>query len=314
LQGNIVFQDGKDGIWLYNLDSAEVRRLTSGFDPAFSPDGRTITFVRGDGGNNGVYTIGVDGSNERKVWGEGEILRHPKFSPDGERIVFSRLLGEWKCFNTEFFGCITLRQLISWFPAAAIPAVSRAILGGAERLSFPNWGISGVSVNGDDFRDINALDSAIAPDWNRGGIVYQSKAGLEITEDKSGAETRSVFHGGWDHDPDWQPNGDWILYQSREGSHWEIWRVTPDGGGIMALTRPETTLVDQLPSNVAPAWSPDGARIVYLSNRADDEEAGAWRLWTMNADGSDKRRLPIDLPIDYAFAAEQVADWGPAVK
>jgi hypothetical protein len=34
----------------------------------------------------------------------------------------------------------------------------------------------------------------------------------------------------------------------------------------------------------------------------------------MNADGSDKRRLPIDLPIDYAFAAEQVADWGPAAQ
>lgn len=313
LQGNIVFQDGRDGIWLLDLDNSEVRRLTSGFDPSFSPDGRTIAFVRGDGSNNGIYTIGIDGSNERKIWGEGEILRHPKYSPDGRHIVFSRLSGEWKCYNLEFLGCITLRQLIAWFPEAAIPAVSKAILGDAERLSFPNWGISRVGAQGGDFLDIHALDSAIAPDWNQNGIVYQSNAGLEITTDASDGETRSIFHGGWDHDPDWQPGGEWIVYTSREGSHWEIWRVTPDGGGIVALTRPETTLVNQLPSNVAPAWSPDGSRIVYLSNRADDEEAGAWRLWTMNADGSDKRRLPVEVPIDYSFAAEQVADWGPAV-
>ncbi len=79
----------------------------------------------------------------------------------------------------------------------------------------------------------------------------------------------------------------------------------------MALTRPETTLVDQLPSNVAPAWSSDGSQIVYLSNRTDDEEAGAWRLWVMDADGSNKQRLPIDLEIDYVFGGEQVVSWGP---
>ena len=75
-----------------------------------------------------------------------------------------------------------------------------------------------------------------------------------------------------------------------------------------------TTLVDELPSNVAPAFSPDGQQIVYLSNRRDDNEAGPWRLWVMNADGSNQRPLPIDIEITYGFGGEQVVSWGPAVK
>jgi dipeptidyl aminopeptidase/acylaminoacyl peptidase len=160
------------------------------------------------------------------------------------------------------------------------------------------------------FRDLVALDSAITPDWNEAGIVYQSAAGIEVTQDRDVAETRAVFQEDWDWDPDWQPGGGRILFQSKEGSHWEIWSVTPEGGGIFALTRPETTLVSQLPSNVAPAWSPDGQHVVYLSNRNAEEDAGPWRLWVMDAGGGNKRPLPINIPIDYGFNAEQVADWG----
>ena len=100
-----------------------------------------------------------------------------------------------------------------------------------------------------------------------------------------------------------------IVFQSKEGSHWEIWKVNPDGSGLVALTRPETTLVDQMPYNVAPAWSPDGQHVLYLSSRTEDEEHGAWRLWVMDAGGGNKRPLPLDIPLDYSFAAEQVASW-----
>jgi Tol biopolymer transport system component len=79
---------------------------------------------------------------------------------------------------------------------------------------------------------------------------------------------------------------------------------------MVALTQPQTVLVDALPSNVAPAWSPDGSKIVFLSNRTADGEAGAWHLWVMDADGSNQQQLPIDVAIDYTFGAEQVVSWG----
>jgi Tol biopolymer transport system component len=86
--------------------------------------------------------------------------------------------------------------------------------------------------------------------------------------------------------------------------------VNTDGTSKMALTQPKTTLVDSLPSNVAGAYSPDGQHIVFLSNRTPTNEAGQWRLWVMNADGSDQRQLPIDLTIEYTYGLEQVVSWG----
>jgi Tol biopolymer transport system component len=65
---------------------------------------------------------------------------------------------------------------------------------------------------------------------------------------------------------------------------------------------------------VAPAWSPDGQHIVYISNRNSIESAGAWHFWVMDADGSNQRRLPVDLPLDYTFSAEQMISWGESIS
>ncbi len=308
LSGKLAFMDGLGGIYLYELTTGAVRRLTSGYDPELSPDGNKVAFTRG-GADNNIYVINVDGSGEREVFGDGQLLRSPKWSPDGQRIVFSRYAGDYRCFDTEFFGCITLHQLQLQFPQIP-PQFLHKLLNGADRIALPNFNISRVFLDGSDFRDLNALDSGVAPDWNEAGIVYQSAGGLEVTEDKPEGQTKAIFQEDWDWDPDWQPNGGRIVFQSKEGPHWEIWSITPDGGGIVALTRPATTLVDQLPSNVAPAWSPDGQMIAYVSNRDAENDAGPWRIWVMNADGSNQRPLPLDVPIEYTFAVEQMVSWG----
>jgi Tol biopolymer transport system component len=306
LTGTLAFQDGRGGIYAYDLDAGEVRLLTSGFDPAISRDGAKVAFLRGDG----IYSINIDGSGERRMFASSDLITSPKWSPDGERVVFSRIIGEYKCWQTEFMGCITLRELRERFPFVPPAVLQQIFLNDYERVAFPNFGLTRVNTQGEEFRDIAALDSAQAPDWNEAGIVYQSKAGLEVTQDTPDGETRSVQWGDWDWDPDWAPDGGPIVYQSKEGPHWEIFRINPDGSGVVALTRPVTTLVDQLPSNVAAAFSPDGQHIVYLSNRQEDNEAGAWRLWVMGADGSNQRPLPLDIEIDYGFGGEQVVSWG----
>ncbi len=50
--------------------------------------------------------------------------------------------------------------------------------------------------------------------------------------------------------------------------------------------------------------------IVFLSNRQDDHNAGDWHPCVMNADGSNQRRLPIDMAINYTFGGDQVVSWG----
>jgi len=90
-------------LFLYNLDTNQVRRLTSDrfadLQPAFSPDGHTIAFVtdRGEGANleelrfNGmrIATIDVD-SGSIKVLPLFPRAKHinPQFSPDGGSVYF----------------------------------------------------------------------------------------------------------------------------------------------------------------------------------------------------------------------------------
>jgi len=294
LSGKLVFQQSLGGaIYVYEPATNALRQLSGGMDPAISRDGSRVTYSR-FGGDGGIYVIDINGANERRIYADTTV-RSPKWSPDGSWIVFSRLTGEYSCRNIGFGICLQNNPFLSQF----------TLINKEER------GLTRIDVNGDNFRDIAALNTAYTPDWNENGIVYQAVTSIEITEDKPDGDTRAVLKQtiGY-HDPDWQPNGGRIIFQAKQGSHWEIFSVQPDGGGEQALTRPVTALVDVLPSNVSPAWSPDGRHIAYVSNRDVGEEAGAWRLWVMDADGSNKRPLPINVTLEYAFNKEQMVSWG----
>jgi dipeptidyl aminopeptidase/acylaminoacyl peptidase len=55
-------------------------------EPAFSPDGRTIAFVRG----GDLYSVRPDGSGQRRLTSGPELDSSPVVSPDGKRVVFER--------------------------------------------------------------------------------------------------------------------------------------------------------------------------------------------------------------------------------
>lgn len=310
LSGKLLIQSSWGGtFYVYNLATGDLRALSSGLDPSLSPDGSQVAFSR-IGNANGIYLINIDGSNERKIFGDRDGLMSPKWSPDGKWIVFSRNDGFYKCRNFGFGICLTDAEIVNQFNLPPAPGLVDDLFSDVNKEERPEWMIARVDVNGKEYRDLPALPSARAPDWNVGGIVYQSAAGIQLTQDKPDGDTSKIYYDGYDWDPDWQPGGGRIVFQSKEGPHWEIFAVNPDGSGITALTRPATTLVDQLPSNVAPSWSPDGKYIAYLSNRADNNEAGAWRVWVMNADGSNQRPLAVNVEINYTYNGEQMLDWG----
>jgi TolB protein len=58
----------------------------------------------------------------------------------------------------------------------------------------------------------------------------------------------------------------------------------------------------------APAWSPDGQKIVFQRNLGPtdpDPVKGGVEIWTMNADGSDQTRLT------HYPGRDQDPDWSP---
>lgn len=306
LRGKLVMQTSYGGaIYLYEFGTGSLRRLTNGFDPALSPDGSRVAFTR-SGGEQGIYVINVDGSGERLVFGERDSLISPKWSPDGNQILFVRGDYSWKCKDhSEWRGHYNCR------PAQPGDGVLPTIRETRPRLAV-------VDLDGNNYRDIASLDTASAPDWTRAGIVYSSDGGIQVTSPTRQDANRVVYFDRFQHyhqDPDWQPRADGsagrIVFQQRRAGRWDLFAVNPDGSGFDALTRPVTVLVDELPSNVAPAWSPDGQHIVFLSNRTPEHSTGPWGVWVMDADGGNQRRLPIDLPFEYTFVEEQMIDWGP---
>ncbi|MCB9157372.1 MAG: PD40 domain-containing protein [Caldilineaceae bacterium] len=310
LTGTLVFQTNPGGtIYAYDLQDGRVWSLTHGFDPAISPDGSTVAFTR-DGGENGIYLISINGGSERLIFSGRSSLASPKWSPDGQWILFSRGDEYWQCRTLGFGTCVSGNLA----GAPGMPLPPGFSLDDLPIKRTQEFNLAVVDTNGDNYHDIAALETARTPDWNEAGIVYQSSAGIQRTDDKPDAENTLVsfdYLNPYYYDPDWQPNGGRILFQMRGASHWEIYSINPDGSNMTNLTRPVTALVDALPSNVAPAWSPDGQHIVYASNRGEDNSAGPWRLWVMDADGSNQHPLPLNVEIDYTFGGEQIVSWGP---
>ncbi|MBV7331567.1 hypothetical protein KFU94_25685 [Chloroflexi bacterium TSY] len=295
LTGTLAFQSSHGMIYAYDLTTGEEWPLT-GFDPAISPDGTTVVFTR-DGGENGLYLIDIDGTNERLLFSGRDHLSAPKWSVDGSEILFTYRTEAQESVSGGFGGR---------------PGDGLGGAGSAQQTVY-HYHLAVVDINGEDFTDIPALESARAADWTSAGIVYQSSAGLQVIDDLSEPESQVVLFDNlnpFDNDPDWQLDGGQIAFMKQGASHWEIYVVNPDGSGLTALTKPVTALVDELPSNVAPVYSPDGQYIAYLSNRSADNSAGDWQLWVMAADGSNARPLPIDVGIEYTFGAEQAVSWG----
>jgi uncharacterized protein YraI len=291
LIGKLVFQERSGGkIYVYDLATGSQRVLTTGADPALSPDSRTVAFWRENGGDHELYLIDSDGTNERRIFTSGKPLRAPDWSPDGSKIVFSHVNGERRCRDVGYNICMP-----DSFP---------------YNLMFPlrtmdQWGLAHVDRDGGRYQDLAAVANALTPDWAERGIFYGG-SGLQVTQDVSDESQNRVVRGEYRYqDPAAQPGGDRIVFHSLEKDHWEIYTANTDGSNVTALTRPATTLYTPLPHNVAPVWSPDGQHIVFLSNRT-----GQWKFWVMNPDGSGQRQLPIDVPIEYNYQAEQVVSWG----
>src|SRR5215208_634445 len=74
----------------------------------------------------------------------------------------------------------------------------------------------------------------------------------------------------------------------------DIWVIGMDGSGLTRLT-------DDLSVDRAPQWSPDGARIAFISRRT-----GSAQVWVMNADGTGVRRVT-----EIADAVFSYATWSP---
>src|SRR5918997_6857011 len=129
--GQIVFRryfdpdQTKGAIFTMNPDGSHIRQITNppkGWRdnvPAWSPDGKRITFERfkSDESTSRIMVVNPDTGNTRAVvpcTGRCVYALDPEFSPDGDSIVYSRSVGpfvpegeprktpEWKLYSAIF--------------------------------------------------------------------------------------------------------------------------------------------------------------------------------------------------------------------
>ena len=91
------------GIWIGDLKSGQVRQLTSHTNPPcdpfensldWSPNGKRLVYFRAvqlasANVKSAIYSIAVDGTDERRLTPPGLVGGEPAYSPDGRWIVFN---------------------------------------------------------------------------------------------------------------------------------------------------------------------------------------------------------------------------------
>ncbi len=142
----IVFASDRSSTWqiyIMDADGSNQQKLTNTLEdngaPVFSPDGRTIAFQSERDGHSEIYLMNPDGSNQRRItdgdnrqstdcdgnlrysenWKEMNSIA-PKWSPDGESIIFSggwerghQACQDWDIFVMDADGS-NLRRLQIW--------------------------------------------------------------------------------------------------------------------------------------------------------------------------------------------------------
>src|SRR5215208_2960743 len=89
--GAALIYSMQGSLWRQRLDSTSAQQLTDGggdYQPHCSPDGRSVVFVRYDGGSLELMLLDLASGDVRALTTGRAVNVEPRWSPDGRRIAF----------------------------------------------------------------------------------------------------------------------------------------------------------------------------------------------------------------------------------
>jgi serine/threonine protein kinase len=274
------------------IGSEKALRLTQhpaeGLYPAWSPDGRQIAFHRWGKDGSGVYLVPALGGGERKIAETSAnffLSALLSWSPDATLLAYSTdsiVLLDLGTLEKRKIGSPAKDCQVSWVPAFSPDGKSLAFAcmisygvnrlfvaplpaGNTRSIALVQGGFAGLAWSGDGSHVI----------FGQNGDLWRVSA--------SGGEPERLLSGADASLPTVARSGERLAYaQLLENVN--IWRIPLDGaaGGAGAPTR----LVSSSRSQGDPAFSPDGRRLAFESDRSGTSE-----IWISGADGADPQRL-----------------------
>jgi Tol biopolymer transport system component len=270
-----IFTVNPDGTGLTNLTPGTGNSVSER-DPALSPDGAKIAFSsdlnasKSDLGSNDIYVMDADGSNTRKLTNNDNyrFQEMGSWSPDGTKIVLS-------CYGA-------------------------------------GWGhyeICRVDADGSNYIRLTTSENSEDPAWSPDGtkIAFIGSGGIHTMNPDGSNQTLAIAGD----QPDWSPDGTKMAYRRIPPgqSDADIFVANADGSNPLNLTaKIGGKSADGTESDEAvPAWSPDGTKIAFSSNRGEKEETD-YEIYVIDANGRDLKRLTHAPGVDWG------PDWQTLAK
>jgi Tol biopolymer transport system component/serine/threonine protein kinase len=286
-------------IFLISSENGEKHRLTSpprgswgDTDPAFSPDGRTLAFVRWSSilneGMGDIYLQSLNATEARRLTFDGVNIQGLAWTPDGRNIVFS----SWRSGVPTLWKAPVSGGEIEALAGIGENANAPALSPRANLLAYTRsernaniWGIHVTPagrVEGSRAKLISGsgmqADDEFSPDGKRIVFASDRSGDMEIwvaDADGSKAAQLTSFGGPSTGTPHWSPDGRWIAFDSRPGGQTGVFVVRAEGGKPRRLTPPTADAF-------VPTWSRNGKWIYFCWNRSGDLE-----IWKMPAEGGE---------------------------
>ena len=312
----IAFASSRDGdfdIYVMDRDGSHVTQLTSGSEadrqPTWSPLGDRIIYASDDDTvDAGLWVMNADGSNSYGLTSSRPGDDSPAWSPDishGSHVTYrgrEAWIGVFRVVGPSIsagramdgisaFRWDTVRGINpEWSPNAVSLAVSRRKLD-----SYGIWVLTGEVRR--QLTDGPGYD--LQPTWAPNGSIIAFQRGHDIhLVDAETRETTQITHAASrERHPAWSPYTDLppdplintkIAYIGQTWqAHCGIRIVNYDG------TDPHWIVRDA----EQPAWSPDGTRIAFSTDRPLAPSLSRnYEIWTVDVDGSDAMRVTGDPP------------------
>ena len=264
-------------LWRQEVGSTKAEQLTAGpgydYQPDWSPDQRDqrwVVFARYDHDAIELWSLDLRDGRTRKMTSGGAVNVEPRFSPDGKRLAF---------VSTSYKGHFHI--FVGRFEDGLLSDVRQ--LTGENVSSLPRYYYSKV-------------DHEISPVWTRDGseILFVSNRGhihgtggfwkikAEPRADAANAHYDEIHYEetNWKARPDFSPDGKRMVYASYLGQSWhQLWLMPAAGGDAFPISYGAF-------DNVNPRWSPDGSKIVFISNRN-----GNTSLWMQTIPGGEQTEM-----------------------